>query len=159
MPRLRGRARNIGRRTQHAQLVHDRRLNRTAEEHSTDNVNLRDQVANTRANANSEQRDQRLRVNTLRQRDARQRATNAHRERNQQRMQNHRALTRASFNRLAFEYDPEIDYSSHALIIIGNMDKECQHCHAFKYKGESAGLCCASEKVSLPPLNPPPEPL
>ncbi|GFW83292.1 helitron_like_N domain-containing protein [Trichonephila clavipes] len=74
-------------------------------------------------------------------------------------MQNHRALTQASFNRLAFEYDPEIDYSSHALIIIGNMDKECQHCHAFKYKGESAGLCCASGKVSLPPLNPPPEPL
>ncbi|GFU58512.1 uncharacterized protein TNCV_697711 [Trichonephila clavipes] len=37
MPRLRGRASNIGRRIQHAQLVHDRRLNRTAEEHSTDN--------------------------------------------------------------------------------------------------------------------------
>ncbi|GFY21603.1 helitron_like_N domain-containing protein [Trichonephila clavipes] len=73
-------------------------------------------------------------------------------------MQNHRALTQASFNRLAFEYDPEIDNLSHALII-GNMDKECQHCHAFKYKGESACLCCASGKVSLPPLNPPPEPL
>ncbi|GFX16778.1 ATP-dependent DNA helicase [Trichonephila clavipes] len=159
MPRLRGRARNIGRRTQNAQLVHDRRLNRTAEEHSMDNVNLRHQVASTRANEISEQRDQRLRANTLRQREACQRATNAHIELNQQRMQNHRALTQASFNRLAFEYDPEIDYSSHALIIIGNTDKECQHCHAFKYKGELAGLCCASGKVSLPPSNPPPEPL
>jgi hypothetical protein len=127
MPRLRGRAKNIGRRTQHAQLVHDHRLNRTAEEHSRDNINLRDQVASTRANENLEQRDRRLRANTLRQREARQRATSAHRERNQQRMQNHRALARASFNRLAFEYDPEIDYSSHAVIIIGNMDKECQH--------------------------------
>ncbi|GFS88171.1 uncharacterized protein NPIL_178261 [Nephila pilipes] len=39
------------------------------------------------------------------------------------------------------------------------MEKECKHCHAFKYKGESAGLCCASGKVSLPPLNPPSEPL
>ncbi|GFY70280.1 uncharacterized protein TNIN_257151 [Trichonephila inaurata madagascariensis] len=58
MPRLRRRASNIGRRTQHAQLVHDCRLNRTAEEHSTDNVNLRDQVASTRANENSEQSDQ-----------------------------------------------------------------------------------------------------
>ncbi|GFW59075.1 transcription elongation factor 1 homolog [Trichonephila clavipes] len=121
---LRGRARNIGRRTQHAQLVHDRRLNRTAEEHSTDNVNLRDQVASTRANEISKQRDQRLRANTLRQREARQQTIRRY-----------------------------------ALIIIGNMDKECQHCHAFKYKDESAGLCCASEKVSLPPLNPPPEPL
>ena len=74
-------------------------------------------------------------------------------------MQDNRALTRASLNRLAFEYDPEIDYSSHVLIMIGSMDKKCQHCHAFKYKGESAGLCCASGKISLPPLKPPPEPL
>ncbi|GFS52472.1 hypothetical protein TNCV_4851441 [Trichonephila clavipes] len=32
------------------------RLNRTAEELSTDNANLRDQVASTRANVNSEKR-------------------------------------------------------------------------------------------------------
>ena len=43
--------------------------------------------------------------------------------------------------------------------MIGSMDKKCQHCHACKYKGESAGLYCASEKISLPPLKPPPEPL
>ncbi|GFU80852.1 hypothetical protein TNCV_2461411 [Trichonephila clavipes] len=92
MPRLRGRARNIGRRTQNAQLVHDRRLNGTSEERSTDNVNLRHQVASTRTNEISEQRDRRLRANTLRQRDARHRANNEHRELNQQRMQNHRAL-------------------------------------------------------------------
>ncbi|KAG8290834.1 hypothetical protein J6590_074822 [Homalodisca vitripennis] len=58
MPRLRGRGRNIGRRTRHAQLAHDRRLNRTDQEHSTDNVTLMDQVARTRANENSEQRNQ-----------------------------------------------------------------------------------------------------
>ena len=78
MPRLCKRARNIGRRTRNAQLVHDRQLNRTVEEHSRDNVNLQDQVACTRANENSEQRIQRLRANALRQREARQRATNAH---------------------------------------------------------------------------------
>ena len=44
-------------------------------------------------NENSEQRNQRLRANTLRQREARQRATNADRERNQRRMQDNRALT------------------------------------------------------------------
>lgn len=159
MPRLRGRSRNIGRRTQNAQSVHDLRRNRTVEEHAADNVNSRDQVARARANENSEQQNQRLRANTLRQREARQRVTTAYRERNQRRMQDNRALTRASLNRLAFEYDPEIDYSSHVSITIGSMDKECQHCHAFKYKGESAGLCCASGKISLPPLNPPPEPL
>ncbi|VVC30388.1 Hypothetical protein CINCED_3A012870 [Cinara cedri] len=39
------------------------------------------------------------------------------------------------------------------------MNKQCQHCHALKYKGESAGFCCASGKVILPPLNSSPEPL
>ena len=32
-------------------------------------------------------------------------------------MHDNRTLTRASLNRLAFEYDPEIDYSSHVLIM------------------------------------------
>lgn len=99
MSRLRGRARNIGRRTPNAQLVHDRRINRTDEVHSADNTNLRDQVASTRANKNSVQRTRRLRANTVRQRKARQQATDAHRERNQRQMQNDRALTRASLNR------------------------------------------------------------
>ena len=134
MPRLSKRARNNGRRTRNAQLVLDRQLNRTVEEHSRDNVNLRDQVACTRANEISEQRNQRLRANILRQREAHQRATNAHRKRNQRRMQDDRALTQASLNHLAFEYDPEIDYSSHVLIMIGSMDKECQHCHALSTK-------------------------
>ena len=77
------RARNIGRRTRKAKLMHDRRLNRTVEEYSTDNVHLRDHVPCTRANENSKQRNQRLRANTLRQREACQRATNADREHNQ----------------------------------------------------------------------------
>ena len=67
-------------------MVHDRPLNRTVEEHSMDNVHLRVQVACTCANENSEQRNQRLRANTLRQREAHQRATNAHRKHKQRRM-------------------------------------------------------------------------
>ena len=55
MPRLCKRARHIGRRTRIAQLVHDLRLNRTVEENSRDNVNLRDQVACTRPNENLDQ--------------------------------------------------------------------------------------------------------
>ena len=66
MTRLRGRARNVARRTRNAHLVHNRRLNRTVEEHSSDNVNLRDQAACTRTNKNSEQRNHRLRANILR---------------------------------------------------------------------------------------------
>ena len=58
MPRVFKRARNISRHTRNAQLVHDRRLNRIVEEHSRDNVNLRDKVACTGSNENSEQRNQ-----------------------------------------------------------------------------------------------------
>ncbi|GIY73545.1 uncharacterized protein CDAR_620491 [Caerostris darwini] len=70
-----------------------------------------------------------------------------------------RALTRVSLLSLAFEYEADVDYSSHSQIIIGTVDKECQHCIALKNEGESAGFCCATGKVVLPPLNSPPEPL
>ena len=66
MPRLRGRGGNIGRRTRNSQIAHTRRLNRTAEDLLTDNANLGDQVANTRANESQEQRNERLQANALR---------------------------------------------------------------------------------------------
>ena len=66
MPRLRGRGGNIGRRTRNSQIAHTRRFNRTAEDLLTDNANLRDQVANTRANESQEQRNECLQANALR---------------------------------------------------------------------------------------------
>lgn len=123
MPRLRGRGGNIGRRTRNSQLVQNRRLNRSAEDQLTDNENLRNQAAITRANESQEQRNERLRANALRQRLARQRVTDTFRTREQQRLQVYRALTRASLLRLAFEYESDIDYSSHSQIVIGAMNK------------------------------------
>lgn len=159
MPRLRGRGGNIGRRTIHSQLQHNHRLNTSAQDQLTVNGNVINPTAITRANESQEHRNERLRANALRQRLARQRVTNTFRTREQQRLQVYRTLTRASLLRLAFEYESDIDYSSHSQIVIGAMSKQCQHCHALKYKGESAGFCCASGKVVLPPLNSPPEPL
>lgn len=51
MPHLWGRAKNIDQRTPNAQLVHDRQLNRTYEEHSS--ADKANQVASTCANENS----------------------------------------------------------------------------------------------------------
>lgn len=62
-------------------------------------------------------------------------------------------------NRAAFLYDCTIDYSLHRLVCIGPMDVVCHHCGAFKFAGETPGLCCLSGKVKLPLLVPPPEPL
>lgn len=39
------------------------------------------------------------------------------------------------------------------------MNKLCLYCHAWKFQRESPGLCCSNGKVSLLPLNEPPEPL
>ncbi|XP_026476448.1 uncharacterized protein LOC113382110 [Ctenocephalides felis] len=123
MPRIRRGASNFGRRTRQARAIYERRLNRTHEQHMMDNMNLREQVANTRANESLERRTQRLTDMALRNREVQGSATAAIRENNQRRVNNHRALVRASLLRLAFNYDPEIDYSSHSLITIGNMDK------------------------------------
>ena len=136
MPRLRGRGGNIGRRTWDSQRNYNRRLNRTAEERLADNVKLRHRAAIARANESPEHRNERLRADALRQRERRRRATDEHRAHDRERVQRRRALTHTSLHCLAFEYEPKIDYSSNSLIVFGNMDKECQHCHPFKYKGE-----------------------
>ncbi|XP_050339655.1 uncharacterized protein LOC126765950 [Bactrocera neohumeralis] len=57
----------------------------------------------------------------------------------------------------AFNYDATIDYSMYAYI--GQMNIECIHCKAFKFKNETPGMCCAGGKVKLPVLELPPEPL
>lgn len=59
--------------------------------------------------------------------------------------------------RLAFRNDSNIDYA--AQMKIGTMNIKCHHCKALKFRNEAAGLCCASGKVKLTPLVPPPEPL
>jgi len=36
-------------------------------------------------------------------------------------------------------YIPDIEYYAHSKVIIGDMDKECPHCHTEKFKNEPAG--------------------
>lgn len=62
--------------------------------------------------------------------------------RKRQRQQTSRSLTRASFFRLAIEYAPDINYSSHSKISIGAMDKVCQYYHALKFRNETPGMFC-----------------
>lgn len=104
--------------------------------------------ASSRSNENDYQRTQRL--NEQRDRSARSRSRLRTVNNVQRRM---------SFNRAAFNYDPEIDYSLHNVVRIGNMSKVCPHCNALKFNNETPGLCCANGKVRLAALNCPPEPL
>lgn len=63
------------------------------------------------------------------------------------------------FNNSGFQYDPLLDYHNHCLIIIGSMNRKCRFCEAFKWKDETAGMCCSNGKVSLPLLGEPEKPL
>ncbi|VVC37906.1 Hypothetical protein CINCED_3A023365 [Cinara cedri] len=86
-------------------------------------------------------------------------ALNRRRTNDQQGQQVRRAFTSDSFLRLAFQYEPDIEYYAHSKVLIGAMDKECPHCHALKFKNEPAGMCCASGKMQLPEIETPSEPL
>lgn len=68
------------------------------------------------------------------------------------------ALT-IDYERLAFRYDPTVDYAAVISSKIGPLAIVCSHCKALRFRSEAPGLCCASGKVKLPRLRPPPEPL
>ena len=72
-----------------------------------------------------------------------------------------RIQTRGSrnFQRVVFNYDTEVDYSTDNKVQIGLMNVGCLDCKGYTFPKEPRGLCCANGKVNLPILNPPPEPL
>ncbi|GFV16174.1 ATP-dependent DNA helicase [Trichonephila clavipes] len=63
------------------------------------------------------------------------------------------------FDKAAFEYDESLDYESHKLIKIEVMNKECRFCGALKWKEEASGIYYSEEKVALPSIEKPVQPL
>ncbi|GFW47947.1 uncharacterized protein TNCV_2401341 [Trichonephila clavipes] len=53
------------------------------------------------------------------------------------------------FNFTGFQYDASIEYHNHPLIVIRSMNKKCQYCDAFKWKDETAGMCCSSDNYKV----------
>jgi hypothetical protein len=156
--RGRGRA-NIGAQSQATQRVQRHRANLSQEQQEL----TRHSVAEGRFTENDEHRNNRLSDARAARVRTRQRISTENRRNeqltNRTRMQERRSLTRSSLLRLAFEYESDIDYAANSKVMIGDMDKECEHCHAMKFKHETAGMCCSSGAVVLPALNLPPEPL
>ncbi|GFS98757.1 uncharacterized protein TNCV_753761 [Trichonephila clavipes] len=50
------------------------------------------------------------------------------------------------YHRLAFRYNPAIDYSSSRNVVIGQMSHVCTYCQALKFNNETKGMCCAGGK-------------
>ncbi|XP_067939777.1 uncharacterized protein [Watersipora subatra] len=59
----------------------------------------------------------------------------------------------------AFSCDSSFHYESDSVCLIENMNKNCHHCQALKWKDEAPGMCCANGKVKIPVIAAPPEPL
>ncbi|KAG8292162.1 hypothetical protein J6590_045831 [Homalodisca vitripennis] len=53
----------------------------------------------------------------------------------------------ANSNKLAFRYDPHVDYAQ--TVQIGVMNKICSNCSAKKWADEPNGMCCASVVVAI----------
>ena len=155
----RRRSAHLGRRTINAANMRNVRANRRVEQIHQDNQNMRVRMSQLYAAPVQEAGAERNHQRQAERRQARRLTVNTRRATDQQRQQVHRAFTSALFLRLAFEYEPDIEYSAHSKVLIGAMDKECPHCHALKFKYESAGMCCASGKVQLQEIETPPEPL
>ena len=120
-------------------------------------------AAEIRSSESPEQRQVRLRNARVRTTQARSSETPEQRERRLQvdriRTARSRRTVHADLNHCAFHYDSSIPYSLHPSVVIGKLIKICTHCNALKFKNETPGMCCASGKVKLPELLPPPEPL
>ncbi|GBM81799.1 hypothetical protein AVEN_145965-1 [Araneus ventricosus] len=63
------------------------------------------------------------------------------------------------YHRLAFRYNPAVEYSSSRHVVIGQMSHVCTYCQALKLNNETKGMCCAGGKIKLPHLEAPPDPL
>ncbi|XP_039282934.1 uncharacterized protein LOC120351055 [Nilaparvata lugens] len=164
MPRRKS---NLGRRTHNAEGLRRWRSNITEEEQTSLRERNRLNTIQTRNVDPAERRAARLEDARLRARQSRSAATDLVRFERNERERVRIAETRTErtadlhleYNRLAFRYNPAIDYSSSQHVVIGQMSHVCSYCQALKFNNETKGMCCAGGKIKLPQLDAPPEPL
>ena len=63
------------------------------------------------------------------------------------------------WKKAAYNYNKDIDYKSDNRITIGSMNIVCTYCKAYRFKGETKGLCCNQGKVKVEVIKEPPFPL
>ena len=122
----------------------------------------RQRQANTRANETEIQQQQRREADRVR--HVAQRAdmdeTQQQQRRDQEAARHRAAFLKAPMFKGAFTYDPKLEYHKHKLVDIGQINAViCKKCHAQKFKGETAGMCCSNGKVMIDHPKSPPEPL
>ncbi|GBN12056.1 hypothetical protein AVEN_149958-1 [Araneus ventricosus] len=66
------------------------------------------------------------------------------------RMQINRLNQLVKLDRVAFQYNSEIEYSLHPIVVVESMSKVCTNCKALKFKNEAPGMYCL--RAPLEPL-------
>lgn len=158
---------NIGRRSTNAQVISARRAAESETNRVARRENNRVQVALSRGNLTEEDNDEirrqaanRVASNRSRENEQEREARlDGNRQRSARRRQDQDQDEDEDLHRLAFNYDPTVNFSDDPTFSIGLMDNECQYCGALKYANEAPGMCCSNGKVRLPPLAPMVEPL
>ena len=72
---------------------------------------------------------------------------NEQRDSSRLRMQMIRLNQLVKLDRIAFQYNSEIEYSLHPVVVIESMNKVCTHCNALKFKNEAPGMCCLNGTI------------
>ncbi|XP_073979946.1 uncharacterized protein [Rhodnius prolixus] len=150
MPKIRKGA-NLSRRTINSRARLDERVQRSSEQIQKVNADASRRMSQLRELRSQEARDERNQQRQLERRETRRFIVDGRRGIDQQRQQVHRAFTSNLFLRLAFQYEPDVEYWM--------LEKECPRCHALKFKNEPVGMCCSSGKIQLTEIETPPEPL
>lgn len=137
---------------------------RSSESLEERNTRLRaNRLRNSQARLTESVEERNTRLESVRLRTSQARSSESIEERqtrlDRRRVNNAAAGRNTELSLAAFRYNSSFDYSHHAKVIIGNMNKGCGHCGALKFKNETPGMCCSNGKVKLPALNLPPEPL
>ncbi|CAL1293147.1 unnamed protein product [Larinioides sclopetarius] len=108
---------NLSRDTNKSRSIRNRRAQRTEEQVQVENTGARVRMAQLRQEQLDDTRAERNEIMRLEQGQSRRITVNRRRENDQQRQQAHRAFVAKSFLRLAFQYEPDIEYYAHSKVI------------------------------------------
>ncbi|GBL83644.1 hypothetical protein AVEN_196460-1 [Araneus ventricosus] len=153
---------NIGRRTNAPKRKREKRQIETEEETTPRNEGNRLHISKSHA-TESQQHEARNEASRVRIRELRQ--SLSYSDRNEQRgnsrlrVQMNRLNQLVKLDLVAFQYNSEIEYSLHPVVVVESMNKVCTNCKTLKFKNKEPGMCCLNVKVKLPPFKATLEPL
>ncbi|GBP20921.1 hypothetical protein EVAR_80741_1 [Eumeta japonica] len=107
---------DLSRSTSKARKLRNSRSERTEEQIQQQNTDARVRMTRLHQEEPEDTRDERNEVRRLEQRQSRRFTVNRRRTNDQQRQQVHRAFISDSFLRLAFQYEPDIEYYAHSKV-------------------------------------------